>query len=127
MQSTPVSLLERLRRPEDAGAWSHFVRLYTPLMYAWARGAGSSETDAADLLQDVFLVVLRQMPTFEYRPGKSFRAWLRTVLLNRWRTLQRRRQPQSVQPEALEQVAGDAAELPAEEEEQRQLVARALA
>jgi hypothetical protein len=31
--STPVSLLERLRRPDDHAAWSRFVRLYTPLLF----------------------------------------------------------------------------------------------
>jgi RNA polymerase sigma-70 factor (ECF subfamily) len=127
MQSTPVTLLERLRHADDSAAWAQFVRLYTPLMYAWARGAGLSEADAADLLQDVFTTLLQELPRFEYQPGKSFRAWVRTILLNRWRTLRRRRQPQSVRPEALEQVADDDPALPAEEEELRQLVARALA
>src|SRR5207248_483861 len=27
---------------------------------------------------------------FRYDPGKSFRAWLRSILLNRWRTIGRR-------------------------------------
>jgi len=127
MHSTPVSLLERLRRPDDADAWVQFVSLYTPLLYAWARSAGLSEADTADLLQDVFLAVLRQMPTFEYQPGKSFRAWLHTILLNRWRTLQRRRAPRSVPAEQLDGVPGEGEHnLPAEAEEQRELVRRAL-
>src|SRR5215471_17178576 len=91
MASTPVSLLERLRRPDDVAAWSRFVRLYAPLLFDWARGTGLQEADAADLVQDVFGVLVEQMPHFQYRPGGSFRAWLRTVLLNRWRELQRKR------------------------------------
>ena len=127
MNSTRLTLLERLRRPDDAAAWSRFVQLYTPLLYGWARRAGLSEADAADLLQDVFVVLLRELPTFHYQPGKSFRAWLRTVLLNRWRTLRRRRQPRTVGPDDLDGLADpDTPELPDEAEERRQLVARAL-
>jgi hypothetical protein len=33
---TPVSLLERLRRPDDAEAWDRFVDLYTLLLAGWA-------------------------------------------------------------------------------------------
>jgi RNA polymerase sigma-70 factor (ECF subfamily) len=128
MQSTPLSLLERLRRPEDRAAWSQFVNLYTPLLYRWAQGTGLPEADAADLLQDVFTTLLRELPRFEYEPGKSFRAWMRTILLNRWRTLQRRRAPRPVPPERLEGEPGDAdPDLPGEAEERRELVRRALA
>jgi hypothetical protein len=37
MDRTPVSLLERLRRPNDQAAWERFVQLYTPLLCHWAR------------------------------------------------------------------------------------------
>ena len=30
----------------------------------------------ADLIQDVFVVLVRVVPTFHYEPGRSFRAWL---------------------------------------------------
>jgi RNA polymerase sigma-70 factor (ECF subfamily) len=88
---TPVSLLERLRRPEDADAWQRFATLYTPLLFAWARRTGLREADAADLVQDVFAVLVGKLPEFHYRPGGSFRAWLHTVLLNKWREHKRRR------------------------------------
>jgi RNA polymerase sigma-70 factor (ECF subfamily) len=127
MQSTPLSLLERLRRPDDRAAWSQFVRLYTPLLYHWARGTGLSEAHAADLLQDVFTTLLQELPRFEYQPGKSFRAWIRTILLNRWRTLQRQRSPRPVPPEQLDGRPGVAdPDLPGEAEERRELVRRAL-
>jgi RNA polymerase sigma-70 factor (ECF subfamily) len=128
MPSTPVTLLERLRRTDDGAAWSQFVRLYTPLLYGWARRAGLSEADAADLLQDVFTTLLQELPRFEYQPGKSFRAWLRTILLNRWRTLRRRRAPQPLPPERLGEAPAEAdPDLPGEAEERRELVRRALA
>jgi RNA polymerase sigma-70 factor (ECF subfamily) len=52
---------------------------------------GLTGEDAADLVQDVFVTLVQKLPHFEYDPGKSFRAWLRTVTENRWRDLRRRR------------------------------------
>jgi len=91
MNTTPVSLLERLRQPADSGAWARFVDLYTPLLFHWARRTGLQETDAADLIQDVFQILVRKLPEFAYDKERSFRGWLRTVLLNQWRTGLRRR------------------------------------
>lgn len=90
MTRTPASLLERLRHPFDPEAWSRFVTLYTPLIYAWARRAGLQEQDALDLVQSTFVTLLRVLPGFSYDRNQSFRRWLRTVTLNTWRnTLQR--------------------------------------
>jgi len=85
MTETPASLLERLRQPFDPQAWSRFVSLYTPMIYSWARRVGLQEPDAADLIQDVFVTLLQVLPTFEYDRQKSFRRWLYTVTINRWR------------------------------------------
>jgi len=88
---TPVSLLERLRRPDEAEAWSRFVELYTPLLYLWTRRVGLQEQDAADLVQDVMVSLVKILPTFQYDPRKSFRRWLRTMILNKWRDQRKRR------------------------------------
>jgi hypothetical protein len=37
MNTTPVSLLERLRQPTPRDAWARFVQLYSPLLFHWAR------------------------------------------------------------------------------------------
>lgn len=91
MNTTPVSLLERLRLPDQQEAWNRFVALYTPLLYHWARRVGLSATDAADLVQDVLLLLVRKLPAFNYQPGKRFRGWLWTVLVNKYRENHRRR------------------------------------
>src|SRR5947209_11513540 len=91
MQTTPPSLLEKLRTPGDQQAWQEFVDLYTPLLYQWARRAGLQDPDAADLLQDVFTSLVQKLPEFHYDRQKSFRAWLRTVTLNQWRDNRKRR------------------------------------
>jgi RNA polymerase sigma-70 factor (ECF subfamily) len=84
MEATPVSLLERLRRPDQAEAWGRFVDLYGPVLYAWARRFGLQEADAADLVQDVLLLLTRKLPEFQYDPSKKFRAWLWTLARNEW-------------------------------------------
>src|SRR5438874_3816705 len=95
MFTTSVTLLEHLRQPDDANvngmAWTRFVRLYTPLFYAWARRLGAAPADADDLVQDVFTILVQQLPHFAYDRGRSFRSWLRTILANKWRDHERRR------------------------------------
>jgi RNA polymerase sigma-70 factor (ECF subfamily) len=67
------------------------VQLYTPLLFAWARHAGETEHDAADLVQEVFVALVQTLPTFAYDPqGGKFRSWLRTVMLNKLRDRKRR-------------------------------------
>src|SRR5258708_3966903 len=90
MHTTSASLLERLRQPDAADAWRRFVRLYTPLLYYWARGLGLPTHDAADLVQEVLVVLVHKLPEFNYDPTKSFRGWLRTIALNKWRERCRR-------------------------------------
>src|SRR5262245_51381060 len=93
MNTTSVSLLERLRKPEEREAWDRFVQLYTPLLFHWAQRQGLSTNDAGDLVQEVFLLLMRKLPEFVYDGQKSFRSWLKNVLHNRFRELRRARQP----------------------------------
>jgi RNA polymerase sigma-70 factor (ECF subfamily) len=129
MQDTPVSLLERLRRPGEQAAWDRFVELYTPLLCDWARRLGLQESDAADLVQDVLTVLVEKLPQFVYDRNKSFRGWLWTVTVNKCREKQRRQaaNPLPPQTEALQVVSiPDPAEAVGEEEYRQYLVRRAL-
>ncbi len=83
---TPVSLLYRLKRPDEVAAWGRFVDLYTPLLFHWTTKLGLQDSDCADLVQDVFLILWRKLPEFEYDAGRSFHAWLKTIFLNRYRS-----------------------------------------
>ncbi len=85
MDSTSESLLLRLRAGNDQNAWTTFVELYTPLIFYWSRKSGLQTNDAADLVQDVLTLAFQKMPSFQYDASKSFRGWLRTVTLNRFR------------------------------------------
>jgi RNA polymerase sigma-70 factor (ECF subfamily) len=91
MSATPASLLMRLRQPSDHDAWERFVQLYTPLLFHWASKWEVQPSDAADLVQEVFVNLLQSLPAFEYDSHRSFRAWLHTVVRNKWLDLRRRR------------------------------------
>jgi len=52
---------------------------------------GLQSQDAADLVQDVLTLVFQKLPEFEYDASKSFRSWLRTVTLNKFRQWCRRK------------------------------------
>lgn len=90
MVRTPASLLQRLKQPGDQEAWERFVALYGPMIYRWALQTGLESNAAADLTQDVFVILVRKLPEFPYDRGRSFRAWLKTVTRNRWRETRRR-------------------------------------
>jgi RNA polymerase sigma-70 factor (ECF subfamily) len=128
MKTTPVSLLERLRRPDEQAAWERFVQLYTPLLYYWARRLGLQEPDAADLVQEVFALLVRKLSEFAYDRNRSFRGWLRTVLLNKWRENRRRAgsRPEAAAGDLPELAGPDPAEAGSEAEYRQHLVRRAL-
>lgn len=92
MHDTSISLLDRAR--SDAGeGWDRLARIYQPLLRGWLARFEVCGADGDDLLQDVLLVVSRELPRFEHsgRTG-AFRNWLRTILVHRVRDLWRSRQ-----------------------------------
>jgi RNA polymerase sigma-70 factor (ECF subfamily) len=86
------------------------------------------EPDAADLVQEVFALLVQKMPEFVYDQQKSFRSWLRTVTLNKWRDRCRRQgaRPHEVTGTQPPDVAESSEASFSEVEYRQQLVARAL-
>lgn len=126
MDDTSASLLHRLQTRGDAGGWPRFVELYTPLLLAWARAAGVPDADAPDLIQDVFALLWRKLPEFHYDPARGrFRGWLRTVTLNRWRELVRRRTVLTANGDGLSDAPAPEAEAFWDREYRARLVGRA--
>jgi RNA polymerase sigma-70 factor (ECF subfamily) len=101
MHDTPATLLHRLCEQPADGDWERFVRMFTPLLVRWAKRLGATDAEAEDLLQELFVILIRKLPEFRYDETRSFRAWLWTVFRHAamaWR----KRQPR-VGP-ALEQI-----------------------
>jgi RNA polymerase sigma-70 factor (ECF subfamily) len=108
VNTTSLSLVERLKLGTDQVAWERFVELYTPMLVAWCRRIGLTDADTADLTQTVFVTLYEKLREFRYDPQLSFRAWLKTVLLNAWRNQQRKRRVGRFE----EQVGFDPAQIP---------------
>jgi RNA polymerase sigma-70 factor (ECF subfamily) len=114
---TSVSLLDRLKvaRPE-AIDWERLQGIYLPLVKRWLRRMPGLDDEADDLAQEVFVVVIRELPRFERRREGSFRAWLRTITANKARNhcKQRDRRPTIGMDQTegfLEQMAGPGSDL----------------
>jgi len=86
MNTTSLSLLDRLKGAgPDAADWHRLKDVYLPLIRSWLSTVPGLGDEADDLAQDVFVVLLRALPSFERRRHGSFRAWLRQVTANRVR------------------------------------------
>ena len=99
MNTTSESLLLRLSdhsKLARGDAWDNFTKLYTPLIFYWARKMGLHSSDAADLVQEVMAIVLQRIGDFHYDPSRSFRGWLRTVTLNQYRQQLRKKKLNTV-------------------------------
>jgi RNA polymerase sigma-70 factor (ECF subfamily) len=89
---TSQSLLDRLKgATPDAPDWGRLQDVYRPLIRAWLARDPGLQADVEDLVQDVFVVIVRELPGFVRRRDGAFRAWLRQVTVNRVRTFRRAR------------------------------------
>jgi RNA polymerase sigma-70 factor (ECF subfamily) len=97
MNTTSLSFLNRLKhaRPDDSD-WLRLQDIYAPLIRQWLSHVEGLRDESEDLTQDVLVVLVRELPSFERRRDGAFRAWLRQVTVNRIRTFwksKRRRPP----------------------------------
>jgi RNA polymerase sigma factor (sigma-70 family) len=85
-------LLERVRQ-HDGDAWSQLVARYEGRLLAFARARGATAADAEDLVQDVFLLLLRGLAAF--RGEASLETYLFLLLRRRLIDQARTRRPVS--------------------------------
>lgn len=133
---TSPSLLLRVKQREPE-AWARLSRIYGPIVYHWSRRCGLPYEDAADIVQEVFGVLARQIEGFRCdRPEDTFRGWLWTIARNKVRDHLRRARDRvsadggTAAYQRLQQLADDASE-PYHDEEERSamdqgIVARTL-
>jgi len=107
-----------------------FFHEYGPRVYNMARKMVSSDVDAEDVAQDVFMQVVRKLPTF--RGESAFPTWLHRVTVNaalahrRKRTLRGGSGLSEALPDFLEADVIDRPEEQLLDAEQRLLVQRAV-
>ncbi len=82
---TPKTLLRKIAEyanGDDAAEWERFVELYTPVIRAYASMREDvNESDADDVVQEIFVRLVNVLRTGTYRPEKGrFRAYLGTMV-----------------------------------------------
>lgn len=117
MQDTSLSLLGKLQNSADDEAWARLMELYAPLLRSWLRRYNVQPSDTDDLVQEVLVTLATGLKHFEHRgQAGAFRAWLRSIMVNRlrafWRSQQRHPQAPADSDMALrlEQFADPASE-----------------
>ena len=125
MDSTSLNPLEQLSKPAGEDQWDRFMRRYTPLLAYWARRVGLQDQDADDLVQEVLIVIVRKLPGLRFQSGGSFRGWMRTVLINKWRDRLERRKVVPLKGDVQTQVP-EGADTLEEREHQLYILGHAL-
>ena len=78
---TRVTLLSRIKNPEDRRAWAEFVDLYGLVLYNFCSKRGLQSADVEDVVQEALRSVASAIQNFEYDPAKgTFRGWLFRVV-----------------------------------------------
>ena len=81
MQSTRITLLQRLADGGSEADWEVFFDIYQDIIVGFARSKGLSPSDAEDLLQETMVDLMRGLQRFQYDREKGlFRSYLKTIV-----------------------------------------------
>lgn len=81
---TSTTLLDGIRDPENAAAWSRFHVRYEPIVRACVRRAGLEASLVDDVVQETMLSFARAYRRGDYsRDRGKLRTWLRAIASNR--------------------------------------------
>ena len=90
MDETSLSLLERLQRADNRAHWDGLYEVYAPLIRHWLAKYDVLDHDAEDLVQEVLMVMMKELPKFEHSGNVgAFRAWMKNILVHRLRNFWR--------------------------------------
>lgn len=76
---TPLSLLDRLCRHDDAEAWRQFSILYEPLIRQWVGRLVSPSAAVDDAVQEVLAAMIEGLPTSGISPNAVYIAKARVL------------------------------------------------
>ncbi len=97
MTNTPLSLLQRLSSQPQDSDWRRLLDVYSPLIRRWLASYGVAESEAEDLMQEVFQKLLHEIRNFKHNgQAGAFRRWLRLMIVNRLKGLWRDRRTESL-------------------------------
>ncbi len=90
MQETSISLLKRIADEGQDDDWQELINIYRPFMYQRISTYPLLLDQAEDIVQEILMVLVRELPTFQRRRDGSFRTFLRGIVLNQLRYAMRR-------------------------------------
>ncbi|MEU8612896.1 sigma-70 family RNA polymerase sigma factor, partial [Actinoplanes sp. NPDC048791] len=91
-------------RAGDRGALDELVRTHLPLVYNLTRQALGGHPDVDDVVQEVMLRMVRQLPSL--RSAKSFRPWLTAITVHQIGTQRARGKVAAARTADLDELAG---------------------
>lgn len=105
-RSTHASLLQSLAQGPRSESWSRFCEQYGELIRGFARRQGLQPGDCEDVLQDVLMSLIRDLPKFQYDPARGrFRGYLKTITLHVIYNRARRASPQELDTQVADAEA----------------------
>lgn len=82
IEKTRLTLLERIKNPDDRLHWDYFLQVYGAFIKNIARRRGLDEQRSEDLYIDILCEISRKIG--DYTPAKGrFRSWLKTMVTRR--------------------------------------------
>jgi RNA polymerase sigma-70 factor, ECF subfamily len=90
MQTTSLTLLQRLAQQPGDDDWNRLLSIYRPLIYSQVCQFPTLISEADDITQNVILVLMREVSVFQRQRTGSFRAWLRGIVVNQLRNTLRK-------------------------------------
>jgi RNA polymerase sigma factor (sigma-70 family) len=80
---TRITLLERIKKPNNQDAWADFCSYYEQYLYNILRRMNIGISESEDISQLVLIKMWNKLPSFELDKDRGkFRSWLATVVRN---------------------------------------------
>ena len=87
-ETTRSSVIRAVANTENEAAWQRFFDLYAGFVFSITRSKGLNDTDADDIVQMVFVDLMRNLLSFKYDREKGrFRSYLAALV--KWRVIDR--------------------------------------
>lgn len=106
MEDTSVSLLERLSAQNLSEDWQRLLTIYRPFIESQVHRYPQLADEADDIVQNICLVLMRELPGFQRQRTGSFRRWFRQVTVNELRAQARKQRARPIPSSLLEELDG---------------------
>ncbi|WP_184300515.1 RNA polymerase sigma factor [Aporhodopirellula rubra] len=85
METTSVSLLDRIANDGENSDWAKLFSIYRPFVASVVNRYPALVSQSDDITQEVIIILMRELPAFRRQRTGSFRSWLRGITVNQLR------------------------------------------